>query len=408
MENMHEYQRLKGLLDFLDLEKLERETRRFLYLGIVVAVAIHLALGSYFMFRKTEVKVVKPPTMELVIRQPRMTKPFELRKERVMKREYRKRDVEKRIVPATEITLKTRPYSLLGTVESFDYRADLDIEEGDGGADFVPIILDIELETVRTPSRQISMKEELITIDDLDTGQYKGLVIQDPYDRRNIRGFVYIGILWGTMLEPDYTRGLIHLSDALNKYTRIRSKVDRHLFLDSRRLFDTPFVYLCVKDRFELTEIEAKNFGDYLRNGGFAVLDNAKPQVEMSPGEASLRRMIRQSLGNDGVLMPIPRDHPLYHCFFDFDVPVLGIESRGYSSSGESLSIYQGPIEYLEGVWIDNRLVLIYCDKAYGEIWDRDYDNEPQLKMGVNMVVFALTQQGGIAERKMEIYSTVQ
>ena len=65
--------------DIIDMGKLERETQKLLFLGLVVAVSFHAALGSYFMFKRTEVKVVKPPTMELVIRRPRMTKPFEFR-----------------------------------------------------------------------------------------------------------------------------------------------------------------------------------------------------------------------------------------------------------------------------------------------------------------------------------------
>lgn len=63
---------------------------------------------------------------------------------------------------------------------------------------------------------------------------------------------------------------------------------------------------------------------------------------------------------------------------------------------------------YNEGIWLDERLASIYPDKGYGRKWKLLVNNEPQLKMGVNFVVFALTQSGGIAQQKMDFFSTVQ
>ena len=63
---------------------------------------------------------------------------------------------------------------------------------------------------------------------------------------------------------------------------------------------------------------------------------------------------------------------------------------------------------YLEGITITNRMVAIYSDKGYAIKWKDDINNEPQLKMGVNMVVFALTQAGSIAQQKMEFFTAVQ
>jgi len=86
MTEQHFDSRFKGPSDAIDMEKLERETQKLLFLDLLVAVSFHAALGSYFIFKRTEVTVVKPPTMELVIRRPRMTKPFEFKKQRVKER----------------------------------------------------------------------------------------------------------------------------------------------------------------------------------------------------------------------------------------------------------------------------------------------------------------------------------
>ncbi len=397
--------------DTINIERLEKETQRLLFLGFIVAVAFHAALGAYFMFKRTEVKVVKPPTMELVIRRPRMIKPFEFRKRRIRKREYTKKAIAKRVIPYADIKVKTLPDILMGRITAYEYTPEMKIDQTEYF--FVPERLDIDMSTLRKPDNQISMKEEMITINDLDIGKYKGMVIQDPQNKQNIKGFIYIATLWGTLFEPAYKRGIIHLSDALNQFTKIRSKVDKHLYIDSRKLFETPFVYLSVTDKSELTEVEAKNFGDYLRKGGFAVLENGTPEKELSTAEASLRQMLRDSLGNDAVFMPIRNDHPLYHCFYDFDdgPPIGGeLDEDRFSPDGSYYGDQenQKQVYYLEGIWIKDRLVAIYSDKGYARSWEQEYENEPQLKMGVNMIVYALIQEGGIAHKEMEVFTAVQ
>ena len=406
--------RFKGPSDVIDMEKLEKETQKLLFLGLLVAVSFHAALGSYFMFKKTEVKVVRPPTMELVIRRPRMTKPFEFKKKRVKQREYKKKEIVQR-TPTAEIKTKSLQATLMGTVASYDFETKMDIDTG--VEVFIPEVINIEMAATREPEKQISMKEEMISLDDLDTGQYKAMIIQDPKDKKSVKGFIYIATLWGAQLEPAYKRAVIHLSDAVNRYTNINSKVDKHLFIDSRRIFDTPFVFLCADEAFELTETEARNFGEYLRKGGFAVLDNGTPTNEFGAAEASLRQMLKDALGADAKFLPIKNSHPLYHCFEDFsDGPPQGSEidrarvaGPGRAGDGSMLQFtLPKQVLYLEGIWIDDRLVAIYSDKGYADKWADTSNNEPQLKIGVNMVVYALTQAGSIAQQKMEFFSAAE
>ncbi len=409
-------QRFAGFSDAIDMEKLEKETQRLFYLGLLVAVSLNAATASYYMFKKTEVKVVKPPSMELVIRRPRMTKAFEFKKKRVEQRLIQKKEVEQR-KPSAEIQTKALNTSdLMGNVASFDYSTDMNTNID--SEVYVPQGVNIEMTAAREPDKSISMKEEMISLDDLDTGQYKAMVIQDPNNKQSVKGFVYISTAWGAQLRPpdDLKRGVINLVEAVNRYTNINAKVDSHLFLDSRKMFESPFVYIITDTAFELTEIERRNFGDYLRKGGFAVIDNGEPKYEYGQAEAALRQMLRDALGNDAKFQPIDSKHPLYHCFFDFDEgPPQGAEVNTSRSSVlniqgiEALSTYMAKqVLYLEGIWLDNRLVAIYSDKGYGLKWKEMTNNDPQLRMGVNMVVFALTQSGGIAQQKMDYFSAVQ
>jgi hypothetical protein len=261
------------------------------------------------------------------------------------------------------------------------------------------------------------MKEEMISLDDLDTGQYKAMIIQDPNNKQSIKGFVYIATAWGAQLRPPDTlkRAVINLVEAVNRYTNINAQVDDHLYLDSRKIFETPFVYITTDKAFELTEIEKRNFGEYLRKGGFAVIDNGEPKYEYGQAEAALRQMLRDALGAEAKLQPIDNNHPLYHCFYDFPEPPQGAEvemvttstvgDQGTTARSQAMA---KPVLYLEGIWLDNRLVAIYSDKGYGLKWKDMDNNDPQLRMGVNLVVFALTQAGGISQQKMDYFSAVQ
>ena len=56
---------------------------------------------------------------------------------------------------------------------------------------------------------------------------------------------------------------------------------------------------------------------------------------------------------------------------------------------------------FLEGIWIDDRLVAVYSDKGYAHKWKEFTNNTPQLRMGVNMVVYALTQNDGMTQKNM-------
>jgi hypothetical protein len=53
----------------------------------------------------------------------------------------------------------------------------------------------------------------------------------------------------------------------------------------------------------------------------------------------------------------------------------------------------------LEGIWIDNRLAVVYSNNGYSHTWNEMTNNDSQLKFGVNLVVYAVTQANGIGYR---------
>ena len=66
--------------------------------------------------------------------------------------------------------------------------------------------------------------------------------------------------------------------------------------------------------------------------------------------------------------------------------------------------------DYLTGVIIDGRLLGIMTKRNYSAPWDHwlthyNMDNTRQLQFGVNIIIFALTQEGSITNQVMDSVS---
>ncbi|MBN1290462.1 MAG: DUF4159 domain-containing protein [Candidatus Latescibacteria bacterium] len=213
----------------------------------------------------------------------------------------------------------------------------------------------------------------------------RGMIYIDPENTRDVRGYIHLAIIWGeTLLPPPfYPKYLINLKEAFHTWTDMNVTLDRPLKLDSPRLLEMPFVYLTTYDAFELTLAEKENVKKYFENGGFMVLDNARPTILESPQELSMKRLLSDALGEKAHYGPIPANHPILKIYFDMvEGPPIGVDI--------------GPLSYeklhVTGVWIDNKLTALLSNRGYTVRWNNDSDNQPQLRFGINMVIFALIQ----------------
>jgi hypothetical protein len=221
-------------------------------------------------------------------------------------------------------------------------------------------------------------------------------IVIDPFNKQNISGNLQIALAWGEHFSPpsNLTRGVINLKEAMNRYTKINTELNRHLMLGSNQLLKMPFVFVTTRELANLTETEIQNVRKYFDLGGFMVFDNPDPVSEASKGGSAMKQMIRDCIPN-ARFQPIPKSHGLYKSFFEFtDGPPNGAEI-GVDNSGSRPVISKQRL-YLEGVWYKGRLAAVYSDKGYIVRWNQSSNNIPQLKIGVNMVVYALTQEGGM------------
>jgi hypothetical protein len=179
------------------------------------------------------------------------------------------------------------------------------------------------------------------------------------------------------------------VNDALLQYTQLRVDPVEHVVpLADPRMLDAPFCYLAGHKLVEFNPEERRNFERYVRAGGFVFVDDCNHDIDglfARSFEAEMSRIF----GADA-LRKLPKQHPLYHSFFDFNdgPPPTTLELNGW---GDDLVH-----DYLKGIEIDGRLGVLYSNKDYGCEWDYDWRNkrwlaEDNSKFAVNIVVYALS-----------------
>lgn len=309
---------------------------------------------------------------------------------------------------------------------------------------------------------------ELLDVEALDTGRHRALVVEDPIDRRKLKGFVHFSaVLIESVFEsaanlgyfartsaysvdrqityvPDWrhsanVKALQGLASEIEDKTGLKAAVDEDISLDASELLSSPFILLTSTHEFEPTEGEINNLGRYLTSGGFAYVEQVGTSVEgwtsgSFPELISLRHLVGRALASQGLregkdwsFEPLTGEHPLFAAYYSLHrVPTNYWEST-YSPPDHVGHSRHSPTTadippYVEGVHLNGRLVAIYSRQNYRDFWYRrpeqnftnasDYvrsnfgdfaahkpSSDPAIRFGINVVVFALTQEGSLARR---------
>ena len=368
----------------------------------------------------TEKKRVKPLTTQFIKRAPRLTKPLELKKRpRPRRRQIQREMVTIRArIPHKGITSSIQASQVVSSLARPGVHLRRSVSFEPPGVE--PEVLADAIAGAKDPQNTIDMSLEMVDIDALDTGQYHAMVVQDPTDKRNIKGFFHFaraysvtmrsgGVVTSRKVEERINYGLMMIVQAMNKYTQIKSDLIGTITFDDMDLLQTPWVYATSYYAFSVTESEAANLGLYLLCGGFLFADGRNID---SPLDKSIRDMIQRALasqeleqGRDWAYEKLPNAHPIYHCYFDFNSLPPG------QDTGTWIPAHLHP-SYMLGVTLAHRLMLILCHKYYVLTWGDwgrqhsstpasmlNWDNTRQVQFGINTIVFALTQEGSITNR---------
>ncbi len=406
----------------IDFRRLEHESYRLLWLGIVVAVTLHAFLALWLHnkqwairnYSATAAKTRAIP-FDIIVRPPRMRNPYDN-----WRHEPKQRPRERLAKPRSEPDIRgpEKPKNEL-TVP-----LDVNIGEQELGKKAIGRDLTREGRNLLAPlefelpeifpelktNRQISQHEnwdDNITFGMIDSlGLTKSLLVIDPNNKENIKGFFHIPTM-AYELRPTMFRGFAlqnavpGIAEAFSYFTGIHLAVDDPVSLNSSTLNEYPVLYITSAqyDVMKLNKSTSTAFGDYLRGGGFVIFDNGIPWMDYSPVEASFMNVLMESLDGDFEIQPIPPEHFIYHCFFDIhslpdgdfehieppimsrvNMGIYGIikkevwatDWKGLSHDTELIALRRkmsGDKRQLWGIWHNGRLCALYSDYGFGYSW---------------------------------------
>jgi hypothetical protein len=171
--------------------------------------------------------------------------------------------------------------------------------------------------------------------------------------------------------------------------TSVETRDERQVVtLRDPALFSYPFLYMTGERSFTpFSDEELVILRRYLLFGGMLLIDDARG-TKGQDFDASVRREMPR-LFPDRSLKILPPDHTIFRAFYLIRT-VGGVRMVN---------------PYLEGINVEDRTPLVYCQNGLGAAWERDYlgnwvsichpGGEAQrleaFKLGVNCVLYALT-----------------
>jgi Domain of unknown function (DUF4159) len=169
---------------------------------------------------------------------------------------------------------------------------------------------------------------------------------------------------------------------------------ERVVALNDPRLFEYPFLYTSEPGQIVLTDADAMILREYLDRGGLWVVDDFWGSFEWG----NFTRQVEKVLPGQEIL-DIPRDHPVFHCFYDID-QIVQVPSLDYIYTG--VVVEQDGFEpYLKGIWDSDTgrlLVVINHNTDLGDAYEHaDHPQYPHrfsgfaYRMAMNFIIYALT-----------------
>jgi hypothetical protein len=199
----------------------------------------------------------------------------------------------------------------------------------------------------------------------------------------------------------DYPDADLNFAARFKKVTGLKTDPQGKVMeLTNTALKRYPFIYISGAE-MQLSASEVAALHDYLEGGGFLMVDDFWGEREWKKLAEQMKKVFPN---REPVELPI--DHPLFRCFYDIrekpQVPNvgLGIQSEYTGVTWEREDAKQA---YYRGLMNDKgRLMAVFChntDLADGweresknEYWHREFSMKKAYPMGINIVVYALTQ----------------
>ena len=176
----------------------------------------------------------------------------------------------------------------------------------------------------------------------------------------------------------------------MNEYTGLQADFIGNIAFDDDRLMEVPIII----PQGAPNESELEHLAKYLLAGGFVFGGLWGEALEKYGGLVN---------GRDFWSERLPENHPVFTAFFDI---------KGGMTSGVISGVSQGKFgmpswNYLIGYFVKGRLAAVSPGQGWG--WDdptglgNAADATRQIQMAVNIIIYALTQEGSMTQRLMQM-----
>jgi hypothetical protein len=192
-------------------------------------------------------------------------------------------------------------------------------------------------------------------------GRYDdGVYIDQPKEDTN--QFIFARLIYNGRIPgyyknwyTDYPKSDRTLIAGIQRLTNLNvADRERAVAVTDPDLFKYPFLYTSEPEQMVLTDKDAAIMREYLARGGFWMMDDFWGSFEW----ASMERQLRKILPN-AEIKDIPRDHPIFHTFYDID-KIMQVPSLAYVFNGGITWEQDGFSAECKGVWDDSgRLVVM-------------------------------------------------
>jgi len=183
----------------------------------------------------------------------------------------------------------------------------------------------------------------------------------------------------GPLWAHDYPIGEQNLYTALNALTTLPLTFETKILkLDDEAIFDYPFLYICEVGYWTPAPKEIEFLREYLKRGGFLLVDDFRSSFEWSHFKRQMQHIA------DEPPAPLTLDHPVFHCYFDFEQ--LGDHSPYWGMTPSYYAIFDS----------DGRMTaIINYNNDIGDGWewpetDRVFSTEA-FKLGINYIIYSMT-----------------
>lgn len=208
---------------------------------------------------------------------------------------------------------------------------------------------------------------------------------RSPLDSRRFGGYARWGI--------DANKGDRLFIGILRRLTRIDVEpIETIIDVDSDEMFNTPFLFAVSVGDWQLSRSQAERMGEYLRRGGFMMVDDFHNDREWAIFMDGIRQM-----GLAVEVAELPDSSPAFHVVFDMKERVRVPGANVVHGSGIERG---GTVPHWRGLMDSNgrMIVAITFNQDMGDGWEfADVPDYPErlsseaIRLGTNYVVYAMT-----------------